>query len=158
MKRIVFAGGCFWGVEAYFKMLKGVKSTSVGYTNGNMENPRYEDLKSGRATHSEAVEIYYDEEVLSLEKLLIHLFRIIDPVSLNRQGNDIGIQYRTGVYYKLQEDRKVIEDFISKKNREHKGRIAVEVLEEEGFFPAEEYHQDYLKKNPGGYCHIDMSR
>jgi peptide-methionine (S)-S-oxide reductase len=157
MKRIVFAGGCFWGVEAYFKRLKGVIDTTVGYTNGNFANPSYEDLKAGRGTHAEAVEIYYDEKIITLEKLLEHLFRIIDPTSVNRQGEDVGIQYRTGVYFKLPEDKIVIENFISEKNKEYKGKIAVEVREETGFFPAEDYHQDYLDKNPGGYCHVDLS-
>ncbi|HEY8395953.1 MAG TPA: peptide-methionine (S)-S-oxide reductase MsrA [Bacilli bacterium] len=157
MKRIVFAGGCFWGVEAYFKLLKGVTDTTVGYVNGNIPNPRYEDLKAGRATHAEAVEIYYDETVISLKKLLEHLFQIIDPTSVNRQGEDIGLQYRTGVYYKQAEDKEIIESYISEKQKEYNGKIAVEVKAETGFYPAEEYHQDYLDKNPGGYCHVDLS-
>ncbi|HHX80293.1 MAG TPA: peptide-methionine (S)-S-oxide reductase MsrA [Acholeplasmataceae bacterium] len=157
MKRIVFAGGCFWGVEAYFKRLKGVIDTTVGYTNGNIANPRYEDLLAGRATHAEAVEIFYDEKVITLEKLLENLFRIIDPTSINRQGGDIGVQYRTGVYYQFPEDKIVIKNFILENNKKYDGKIAVEVAEETGFFPAETYHQDYLDKNPGGYCHVDLS-
>jgi methionine-S-sulfoxide reductase len=157
MKRIVFAGGCFWGVQAYFKRLKGVLKTSVGYVNGNIPNPRYEDLKAGRATHAEAVEIYYDEGETTLETLLEHLFRIIDPVSVNRQGADVGIQYRTGVYYRNLADKDTVERFIAKKQEEYQERIAVEVKAEEGFYPAEEYHQDYLDKNPGGYCHVDLT-
>jgi peptide-methionine (S)-S-oxide reductase len=157
MKRIVLAGGCFWGVEAYYKKLRGVMNTNVGYTNGNIPNPRYEDLKAHRATHAEAVEIYYDEKEISLEKILEHMFRFIDPTSVNRQGGDIGIQYRTGIYYRDEEDRRLIAAFISRKNREYNGKVAVETVEEKGFYPAEDYHQDYLDKNPGGYCHVNLN-
>ncbi|MDD4000006.1 MAG: peptide-methionine (S)-S-oxide reductase MsrA [Bacilli bacterium] len=157
MKRIIFAGGCFWGIEAYFKKLKGVINTSVGYVNGNIKNPRYQDLLSGLATHAEAVEINYNENQISLSKLLNHLFRIIDPVSINQQGADIGLQYRSGVYYRDVEDKKVIENFIIKKNQDFNGKIAVEVLEERGYFLAEDYHQDYLDKNPQGYCHVNLN-
>lgn len=157
MKRIVLAGGCFWGVEAYYKRLKGVLDTNVGYVNGNIQNPTYEDLKKGKATHAEAVEIFYDENVITLEKILEHMFRIIDPTSLNKQGEDIGIQYRTGVYYKDLEDYKVITNFINKMNEKYDGRVVVEVEEEKGFYLAEDYHQDYLDVNPYGYCHVDLS-
>lgn len=157
MKRIVLAGGCFWGVEAYYKQLRGVLETNVGYANGNFDNPSYEDLLSKRATHVEAVEIYYDEKEINLVQILEHLFRFIDPTSINRQGNDIGVQYRTGVYYQDLEDKRIIEDFIKAKNKEYNNQISVEVLVEEGFFLAEEYHQDYLDKNPNGYCHVDFS-
>lgn len=157
MKRIVIAGGCFWGVEAYYKRLKGVLDTNAGYVNGNIENPSYEDLLSGKATHAESVEIYYDEKLISLEKILEHMFRFIDPTSLNKQGGDVGIQYRTGVYYKDKEDREVINDFMNKMNKKYNGRVVVEVEEEKGFFLAEDYHQDYLDVNPTGYCHVDLS-
>lgn len=157
MKRIVLAGGCFWGVEAYYKRLKGILDTNVGYVNGNIKNPTYEDLKKGKATHAEAVEIFYDENVITLEKILEHMFRIIDPTSLNKQGEDIGIQYRTGVYYKDLEDYKVITNFINKMNEKYDGRVVVEVEEEKGFYLAEDYHQDYLDVNPYGYCHVDLS-
>lgn len=156
MKRIVVAGGCFWGVEAYYKKLKGVIDTNVGYTNGNMANPRYEDLKKHLATHAEAVEIIYDENVITLKKILEHLFRFIDPTSINRQGEDVGIQYRTGVYYRDPEDKKIIDRFIEEKNYQYHGKVAVEVKEEAGFWLAEAYHQDYLDVNPGGYCHVNM--
>ena len=157
MKRIVIAGGCFWGVEAYYKQLKGVISTCVGYANGNTANPKYEDLKHHVATHSEAVEIVYDEKTITLSQLLGHMFRFIEPTSHNRQGGDIGVQYRTGVYYQSEEDQKIIEDFIAEKQKLYHDPIAVEVLPERNFYRAEEYHQDYLGKNPGGYCHIDLS-
>jgi len=157
MKRIVIAGGCFWGVEAYFKRLKGVIDTNVGYVNGNIENPKYEDLKAKRATHAEAVEIYYDERIISLEKILEHMFRFIDPTSLNKQGIDEGIQYRTGVYYKDISDYQIIKKFIDIQNQKYNGKVVVEVEEEKGFYLAEDYHQDYLDKNPNGYCHVNLN-
>ncbi|HNZ50184.1 MAG TPA: peptide-methionine (S)-S-oxide reductase MsrA [Bacilli bacterium] len=157
MKRIVLAGGCFWGVEAYYKQIKGVVDTNVGYTNGNKAKPSYEDLKNHLATHAEAVEIYYDEKILSLEQILDHLFRIIDPTSLNRQGGDFGIQYRTGVYYQSEEDKHRIEQFFHHQNQQLQGKLAVELAKEKGFYLAEDYHQDYLDHNPNGYCHVDFS-
>ncbi|HHU24770.1 MAG: peptide-methionine (S)-S-oxide reductase MsrA [Bacilli bacterium] len=157
MKRIILAGGCFWGVEAYFQRLKGVVKTTVGYTNGNMENPTYEDLKKHRATHAEACEIYYDETIMPLEKLLTHFFRIIDPTSLNQQGMDIGLQYRTGIYYTAEEDLKTINEYIEKIRNNYARPIVVEVQKEKGYYLAEEYHQDYLDKNPQGYCHVNLN-
>ncbi|MCX5775419.1 MAG: peptide-methionine (S)-S-oxide reductase MsrA [Firmicutes bacterium] len=157
MKKIIIAGGCFWGVEAYYKKLKGVLDTSVGYANGNIPNPSYEDLKHHLATHSEAVEITYDEKVITLTQLLDHMFRFIDPTSVNRQGNDIGLQYRTGVYYKDEEDKKTIEAFIAKQQKYYSDPIAVEIAKEANYYLAEDYHQDYLEKNPQGYCHINFA-
>ena len=156
MKRIVLSGGCFWGVEGYYKQLKGVVDTNVGYTNGNIENPAYEDLLSGKATHAEAIEIYYNEDEISLEQILEHLFRFIDPTSLNKQGGDVGIQYRTGIYYKDQDDKKIIDNFMKEMNKLYNNKVAVEVMEEAGFYLAEDYHQDYLDVNPNGYCHVDF--
>ncbi|MCK9471472.1 MAG: peptide-methionine (S)-S-oxide reductase MsrA [Bacilli bacterium] len=157
MKRIVLAGGCFWGVEGYYKILKGVINTNVGYTNGNIEFPTYEDLLASRATHAEAIEIYYDENQINLEKILEHMFRFIDPTSLNKQGGDVGIQYRTGVYYRDLEDKQIIDMFMDKMNKKYNNKVAVEVEVERGFYLAEEYHQDYLDVNPNGYCHVDFS-
>lgn len=157
MKRIVFGGGCFWGIEAYFKKVKGVLKTTVGYTNGNKANPTYQDLINKVATHVEACEIYYDSEVISLESLLSHLFRIINPYTLNRQGADIGIQYRSGVYYQDLEDYKLVKTFLEEKQKVDNKKIVVEVKEEKEYYLAEEYHQDYLDKNPKGYCHVDLS-
>ncbi|MDD4212345.1 MAG: peptide-methionine (S)-S-oxide reductase MsrA [Bacilli bacterium] len=156
LKRIVFGGGCFWGVEAYFKRLKGVTKTTVGYANGNKENPTYEELKLHIATHVEACEIYYDSQVISLEVLLRHLFRIINPYTLNRQGHDIGIQYRSGIYYKDNDDLKIIQTFIENEQKNDLRRIVVEVKLEQEYYLAEDYHQDYLTKNPNGYCHVDL--
>ena len=157
MKRIVIAAGCFWGVEAYFKLLKGVVATKVGYVNGNIDKPKYEDLINKQATHAEACEILYDESVLTLETILEHMFRIVDPTSINRQGNDIGLQYRTGIYYGADEDRIIAESFVAVNQNKYKNKIAVEIKPESGFYAAEDHHQDYLKKNPGGYCHVDLN-
>ena len=157
MKRIVLAGGCFWGVEAYFKLLKGVHDTEVGYTNGNFDNPTYQDLIKHRATHAEAVAITYDDKLLSLETLLEHMFRFIDPTSVDKQGNDIGHQYRTGIYYKNDADRIAALAFLSKKAPLYNKPLAIEVIPEQGFFNAEAYHQDYLDKNPYGYCHVNLN-
>lgn len=157
MKRIVLAGGCFWGVEAYFKSLKGVLKTSVGYTNGNIAQPTYQDLKSQLATHAEACEVIYDENIITLEKLLEHLFRFIDPTALNRQGNDFGLQYRTGIYYNDDQDKKVIDAFLKQMQKYYKKAIVVEGLREQGYFLAEEYHQNYLDVNPTGYCHVNLN-
>ena len=155
MKKIYFAGGCFWGVEHYFSLAKGVISTEVGYANGKIDNPSYEDLKHGRDSASETVEIIYDESMISLNKLLELLLRVINPYSLNKQGEDEGIQYRTGVYYLNEEDRDVILNYFKEHlNDNHK----IEVLPLKKFFLAEEYHQDYLNKNPNGYCHINMAK
>lgn len=157
IKRIVLAGGCFWGVEKYFQLLKGVITTTVGYANGDIDNPTYEDLINHRSTHSEACEIYYDSNVISLQEILGHMFRFIDPTSVNKQGGDIGIQYRTGVYYTTEMDKQIIENFINQKQIEISKKIAVEVLEENGYYLAEEYHQNYLNKNPSGYCHVNLN-
>lgn len=156
MKRIVLAGGCFWGVEAYFKLLKGVVDTTVGYTNGNFDNPTYQDLIKHRATHAEAVAITYDETMISLETLLLHMFRFIDPTSIDQQGHDIGHQYRTGIYYRDEEDYRIAKAFLDKKAPLFRKPLAIELVKEAGFFNAEEYHQDYLDKNPYGYCHVNL--
>ena len=153
MKRIYLAGGCFWGVEAYFKSLKGVINTTVGYANGNTVNPKYEELKAGLATHAETVLIEYDSAKISLEKLLEHFLRFVDPYSIDKQGHDIGHQYRSGVFYESEADKeKVLEHF--KNNLRPDYKILVERLD--NYYDAEEYHQDYLDKNPGGYCHVDL--
>ncbi len=155
MKTIYFAGGCFWGVERFFQQAKGVISTKVGYANGTKDHPKSEDLKFGFDNASETVEIKYDELVISLIKLLELYLRVIDPYSLNKQGEDEGIQYRTGVYYLNNEDKVVIEKyFVSNLKDNYK----IEVLPLNKFFLAEEYHQNYLIKNPTGYCHVNMAK
>lgn len=156
MKEIYVAGGCFWGVEAYFAQLKGVIKTQVGYANGNIENPTYQDLLNHRASHAETVHIVYDQYILSLTTLLNHCFRFIDPFTLNRQGNDIGIQYRSGFYYVDEADKQVLRDYLKTIERSTGRRPVVEVQPLRNYYPAEEYHQKYLKKNPNGYCHVDL--
>ena len=156
-KKIWLAGGCFWGVEGYFQQLKGVSDTTVGYGQGHTEHPTYRQVCSGDTGHTEICEVLYDEAILPLPKVLEHFFRIIDPTTLNRQGPDRGTQYRTGIYYTDEADRNVINNVMQKVQTEYKAAIVVEVEPLRSFYPAEEYHQDYLRKTPGGYCHVDMS-
>jgi peptide methionine sulfoxide reductase msrA/msrB len=155
MQEIWLAGGCFWGVEEYFSRISGVTETSVGYANGKTENPTYYDIPT--TGHVETVYIRYDSGKLSLDTLLEYYFRIIDPTSKNKQGNDIGTQYRTGIYYINERDKEIIRQVIDKEQQKYKAPIVTEVKPLDHYYPAEEYHQDYLKKNPTGYCHIDFS-
>ena len=155
MKTIYLAGGCFWGVEKYFSMAKGVVETEVGYANGTKDNPKYEDLKKGLDDASETVRIVYDESIVSLEKLLELYLRVVDPYSLNKQGEDVGVQYRTGVYYLDDKEKTIVLNYFAK---ELKNDYKIEVKRLNKFFKAEEYHQDYLNKNPNGYCHINMAK
>lgn len=156
MKKLWLAGGCFWGIEAYFRQLKGVADTVVGYGQGSTESPTYQEVCTGRTGHAEICEVTYDENVLSLSKLLEHFFRVIDPTSLNRQGHDAGTQYRSGVYYSAEEDRDIILDYINKMQPYYNQPIVVEVEPLGRFFTAEEYHQRYLEKTSEGYCHINL--
>ena len=154
MEKIIYiAGGCFWGVEGYYQLLNGVVSTRVGYANGDKENPTYEEVKSHLTTHAETLKLIYDDSVISLEMVLEHFLRFVDPYSIDKQGHDEGHQYRSGVYYVDEDDEKVILDYFEKHlNVGYK----IEVKKLENFYDAEEYHQDYLKKNPGGYCHVNL--
>lgn len=155
MKKIILAGGCFWGVEAYFSRVKGVLTTQVGYTDADGKNPTYRDV-CNNSGHVEAVYITYDEKVTPLTKILEHFFRIIDPTELNRQGNDIGVQYRTAIFYVDIEDSLVINQYIEQLQKSHTKKIYTYVKPAGIFYDAEEYHQDYLDKNPNGYCHINL--
>lgn len=155
MKSIVFAGGCFWGVEAYFKQLDGVTDTLSGYINGE-GYASYEEVCNASG-HAEAVHITFDEEIISFKKLLDHLFNIIDPTSINKQGNDKGIQYRSGIYNYTPEMLELIKGYISIRQKEYTKEIVIELKTNLEFFNAEDYHQDYLNKNKNGYCHIDLS-
>ncbi len=156
MKKIWLAGGCFWGVEAYFQQLKGVVDTKVGYGQGQIENPTYQQVCSGTTGHTEVCEVAYHEEVLPLRKLLEHFFRIIDPVTLNRQGPDQGTQYRSGVYYSDEMEKECILEFIKEQQSSYSEPIVVEVEPVKNFYLAEAYHQDYLQKTPNGYCHVNL--
>ena len=154
-KEIILAGGCFWGVEGYFKKLNGVIDTEVGYANGKSDEASYEGLS--KTGHAEALKIIYDSNKITLLEIYDHFFRIIDPTLLNRQGNDIGKQYRTGIYSNDEEDLKLARIYIEDKESEYDKPIVAEVEKLENYIKAEDYHQDYLGKNPGGYCHIDLS-
>ena len=153
LKEIWLAGGCFWGVEAYFRRVYGVAGTTVGYANGKTENPTYEEVCFGNTGYAETVHVRYDPQTVSLATLLRHFFRIIDPTTLNRQGNDRGTQYRSGIYYRDKEDLPVISSILEETQQQHNRPVVTEVLPLANFYPAEEYHQDYLEKNPEGYCH-----
>lgn len=157
MREIALAGGCFWGVDEFFSRKEGVISTKSGYSNGHKANPTYEEVCTGTTGHAETVLITYDEEKISLETILLKFFKVIDPTSLNKQGNDIGTQYRTGIYFIHSEDEIIARNFISKMQEKYSNPIVVEVEALRNFYDAEEYHQDYLKKNPRGYCHIDLT-
>jgi len=154
MSEIYLAGGCFWGSEKYFSLIHGVLSTQVGYANGNTQNPTYEEVCHHNTGHAEAVHIVYDSEIIPLEFLLDLYYKSINPVSVNKQGGDHGAQYRTGIYYVNDEDIQVIKASIAKLQEKYNEPIAIEVEPLRNFSPAEEYHQKYLDKNPGGYCHI----
>lgn len=156
LRDIWLAGGCFWGVEEYFSRIPGVVDAVSGYANGTADNPTYREVCSGRTGHAETVHIRYDPDQVSLRTLATQFFKIIDPLSVNRQGNDRGTQYRTGLYYKDEADRLVLASVMVEEQRKHTKKMAVELLPLANFFPAEEEHQDYLKKHPGGYCHISF--
>ena len=153
-KTIYIAGGCFWGVEGYYKKLQGVLKTDVGYANGDKENPTYEEVKHHMASHAECLRLDYDDSIISLEKILEHFLRFVDPYSVDRQGEDSGHQYRSGVYYTNDLEKNVIKNYFDNNlNSNYK----IEILPLENFYLAEEYHQDYLDKNPNGYCHVNFN-
>lgn len=154
IKEIYLAGGCFWGLEEYFSRIEGIEDATVGYANGNTENTSYRLLKN--TMHAETVHLKYDANIISLREVLLRYFRVIDPTSVNKQGNDVGAQYRTGIYYSNDKDKNVIKEVIEQKEKELNQKVVVEVEPLRQYVLAEEYHQDYLKKNPGGYCHIDV--
>lgn len=155
---IYLAGGCFWGIEAYMERVNGVIDVDSGYANGNTENPSYEDVMYNNTGHAESVHVKYDEDVIDLEAVILYYFKVINPTSLNKQGNDIGSQYRTGIYYTDDSQLDIIESVIKSKQKDYKDKIVVEVLPLDNFYLAEEYHQDYIDKNPNGYCNIDLSK
>lgn len=156
LKTIYLAGGCFWGLEAYMEKVYGVADAVSGYANGKTENPTYEDISYNNTGHAETVKVDYDPERISLEQILNYYLLVVDPTSLNKQGNDRGEQYRSGVYFTDDSEKEVIEKRLKKEQEKYKDKIVVEVGKLENFYKAEEYHQDYLKKNPNGYCHIDI--
>ncbi len=154
IKEIWLAGGCFWGMEEYFLRLNGVIKTDVGYANGKTNKTKY--LLISLTDHAETVHIVYDNNVVTLDEILTHYFKIIDPTSKNKQGNDIGRQYRTGIYYQDKEDLEIIKNHIKKEQNNYNKPIVVDIEELGNYIEAEEYHQQYLRKNPKGYCHISL--
>jgi peptide methionine sulfoxide reductase msrA/msrB len=157
IKDIYLAGGCFWGTEHYFKQVEGVVETEVGFANGHTEKPTYEEVYTDETGYAETVHVKYNPEVVSLRFLLQLYFKAIDPVSLNKQGHDEGTRYRTGIYYTESADLPVVNEVFDEVQRHYDQPLAVERQPLERFFAADEYHQDYLEKNPTGYCHLPLS-
>lgn len=153
MKTIYLAGGCFWGLQKYFDQFAGVVETEVGYANGPDRKPTYQEVCKNSG-HAETVRVGYDESKMDLETLLDYYFLVIDPLSVNRQGNDAGIQYRTGIYYTGEEQLPAIRKVFARERQKAGQDLAVAVEPLKNFYSAEEYHQKYLEKNPEGYCHI----
>jgi len=182
---IILAGGCFWGMQAYFEQIRGIKRTIVGYAGGSLKNPDYETVCRGITGHAESAFLEFTPSEIALDKLLIHFMMIHDPTLLNRQGNDIGSQYRSAIFYTDNKQLSVIKEMIDFFSRgiervhnmnmaetlEWRGmaidaesivnwtgnKIITEIKKIEEFYPAEDYHQKYLEKNPGGYCHINLT-
>jgi peptide methionine sulfoxide reductase msrA/msrB len=155
LKQIYFAGGCFWGIEKYFSLIPGVTETESGYANGHINNPTYDQVCRGDSGFAETVKVIYDDQRISLIFLLAAFFEAIDPFLLNRQGADVGIQYRTGIYTPDPDTIDLTLRYVRSLQRKSKQKIVTEVLPLSNFYPAEEYHQKYLDKNQDGYCHID---
>ena len=154
MKEIYFAGGCFWGTEHYLRQFEGVVETTTGYANGSLADPAYEDVYTDMTGHVECVKVAYDPEIISLVTLCRLFFRSIDPLLKDRQGNDVGTRYRTGIYWCCDEDRHAVEEVYTEIQSKYDSPLMVEKCRLDCFFPAEDYHQDYLLKNPDGYCHL----
>ncbi|WP_317125022.1 peptide-methionine (S)-S-oxide reductase MsrA [Kaistella daneshvariae] len=157
IKEIYFAGGCFWGTEHLFQLIRGVVGTEVGYANGKIENPTYEQVVSHTTGFTEAVRVKYDADEVNLPLLIDVFFKSIDPTTLNRQGNDIGDNYRTGIYTTDGEAEEIVKTEVAKLAKNYDKPVVVETIPLQNFYKAEDYHQDYLVKNPGGYCHIPLS-
>lgn len=157
MKEIYLAGGCYWGVEKYLSNIRGVMETTVGFANGDTHHPTYEQVRYENTGHAETVKVIYDEKQVPLSILLKLFYRIIDPVSVDKQGEDEGHQYRTGIYFAEKEDESVIAASLAELEQQVGQKIAVEACPLEHFYDAEEYHQKYLDKNPGGYCHVALA-
>lgn len=156
-EEVFLAGGCFWGTQAYLKRLPGVIGTEVGYANSVVSEPSYEDVCSGETQAAEAVRVVFDPSVMPLSLLLEAYFRTIDPTALNRQGNDCGTQYRTGIYWRDPSHEPIVADALGRLERRLESPVRVEAAPLESFYPAEAYHQDYLDANPAGYCHVDLA-
>ena len=154
---IYLAAGCFWGAEKYLKLIEGVTFTEVGFANGNTENPTYKEVYTDQTGYAETVHLRYNPDVVSLRFLLEMYFKAIDPTSLNKQGEDEGTRYRTGIYYSDYADRAVIDEVVAEEAKKYGLPLQVEMEPLRNFYRAEEYHQDYLDKNPSGYCHLPVA-
>lgn len=154
MTLATFGGGCFWGVEEAFRIPKGVKKTTVGYMGGNKNNPTYEQVCTSKTNHAEVVQIDYDPNIISYEKLLKIFWEVHDPTTLNRQGPDIGTQYRSVIFYHTEEQKKEALYSTEKEQKKHQSKIVTQILPAETFYQAEEYHQQYLAKRGAKSCHI----
>ena len=155
IKEIYFAGGCFWGTEHLFQQVRGVVATEVGYANGKIKNPTYEQVVSHTTGFTETVKVKYDADEVDLKLLIDLYFKSIDPTTLNRQGNDVGDNYRSGIYFTDKETGAVVKSEVEKLAKNYSKKVVVETTNLKNFYKAEDYHQDYLDKNPGGYCHIE---
>jgi peptide methionine sulfoxide reductase msrA/msrB len=156
----IFAAGCFWGVEEYFRRVKGVVKSQSGYTGGTRKNPAYEDVCTGETGHAEAVRVIFNPKIVSYERLLQHFWEIHDPTSRNQQGNDVGSQYRSAIFYTNPKQASAAKASLEQlaKSGKYAKKIVTEIVPASQFYEAEEYHQGYLTKNPGGYCHIDLRK
>ena len=155
MKQIYLAGGCFWGIQKYLDQFEGIDMTIVGYANGHTQYPTYQEVKAQKSGHTETVHVYYDENKISLKEILEKFYVVIDPTSLNKQGEDEGISYRTGIYYVDSADIETIFEVTNNEKKKYDKEFVIEIGPLINFYPAEAYHQKYLDKNPEGYCHID---
>ena len=157
IKEIYFAGGCFWGTEHLFQLIRGVVATEVGYANGKIKNPTYEQVISHTTGFTEAVKVKYDADQVDLPLLINIFFKSIDPTTIDKQGNDRGDNYRSGIYSTDPETETIVKTEVTKLAKNYKKPVVVETIPLKNFYKAEDYHQDYLEKNPGGYCHIPLS-
>lgn len=154
---IFLAAGCFWGAEKYLKLIEGVTFTEVGFANGNTDNPTYKEVYTDQTGYAETVHLRYKPTIVSLRFLLEMYFKAIDPTSLNKQGEDEGTRYRTGIYYNDPADLPIVDDVVAEEAKKYGLPLQVEVEPLRNFYPADEYHQDYLDKNPSGYCHLPIA-
>lgn len=153
---VLIGGGCFWGVEAYIAKLNGISYTEVGYANGTCPNPSYELICDTETNFVEVVYIEFDNNIISIQQILAHVFKVIDPTTINQQGNDVGTQYRTGIYTNCLENQLKAKDFLKNIEANYQNPIVTEVKNVDCYYKAEDYHQKYLDKNPNGYCHIKL--
>ena len=153
MQKATFGAGCFWGVEEFYRKMDGVLSTQVGYTGGKKDKPTYEEVSTGKTGHAEVLKLRFDPKKITFEKILEHFFKMHDPTTLNRQGNDVGTEYRSAIFYIGVQQKAASESMKIRveKSKAWKGKIVTEITPAGEFYPAEEYHQKYLVKNPGGY-------